>query len=415
MISGITHHIITSLDDIAWITNMRGWDIARYPVMLAYLILTLDGGVIFVDKEKLNDELIANFEENHIEIKDYNDIYEYVKTFDSDAVIMLDSSVVNYAITQNLNQNIKIEDRVNPSQLMKAMKNEIELENNRKVHIKDAVAMTKFMYWLKTNIGKEKMSEIIASDYLEKLRKAQGAIDLSFNTISAYKEHAAMMHYSATPESDVELKKEGMLLVDSGGQYMEGTTDITRTFVLGEISDEERYWFTTALRSNIALSKAHFLYGCRGMNLDILARGPLWEQGMDYKCGTGHGVGHLLNVHEGPNGFRWKIVPERKDSCVLEEGMTQSNEPGVYEEGKFGIRHENEMVVRKGEKNEYGQFMYFETITFVPFDLDGLDEALLTQYDKEWLNAYHKQVFEKVSPYLSDDEVAWLRKATRAI
>ena len=412
---GITHHIITSLDDIAWITNMRGWDIARYPVMLAYLILTLDGGVIFVDKEKLNDELIANFEENHIEIKDYNDIYEYVKTFDSDAVIMLDSSVVNYAITQNLNQNIKIEDRVNPSQLMKAMKNEIELENNRKVHIKDAVAMTKFMYWLKTNIGKEKMSEIIASDYLEKLRKAQGAIDLSFNTISAYKEHAAMMHYSATPESDVELKKEGMLLVDSGGQYMEGTTDITRTFVLGEISDEERYWFTTALRSNIALSKAHFLYGCRGMNLDILARGPLWEQGMDYKCGTGHGVGHLLNVHEGPNGFRWKIVPERKDSCVLEEGMTQSNEPGVYEEGKFGIRHENEMVVRKGEKNEYGQFMYFETITFVPFDLDGLDEALLTQYDKEWLNAYHKQVFEKVSPYLSDDEVAWLRKATRAI
>ncbi len=412
---GITHHIITSLDDIAWITNMRGWDIARYPVMLAYLILTLDGGVIFVDKEKLNDELIANFEENHIEIKDYNDIYEYVKTIDSDAVIMLDSSVVNYAITQNLNQNIKIEDRVNPSQLMKAMKNEIELENNRKVHIKDAVAMTKFMYWLKTNIGKEKMSEIIASDYLEKLRKAQGAIDLSFNTISAYKEHAAMMHYSATPESDVELKKEGMLLVDSGGQYMEGTTDITRTFVLGEISDEERYWFTTALRSNIALSKAHFLYGCRGMNLDILARGPLWEQGMDYKCGTGHGVGHLLNVHEGPNGFRWKIVPERKDSCVLEEGMTQSNEPGVYEEGKFGIRHENEMVVRKGEKNEYGQFMYFETITFVPFDLDGLDEALLTQYDKEWLNAYHKQVFEKVSPYLSDDEVAWLRKATRAI
>lgn len=412
---GITHHIITSLDDIAWITNMRGWDIARYPVMLAYLILTLDGGVIFVDKEKLNDELIANFEENHIEIKDYNDIYEYVKTFDSDAVIMLDSSVVNYAITQNLNQNIKIEDRVNPSQLMKAMKNEIELENNHKVHIKDAVAMTKFMYWLKTNIGKEKMSEIIASDYLEKLRKAQGAIDLSFNTISAYKEHAAMMHYSATPESDVELKKEGMLLVDSGGQYMEGTTDITRTFVLGEISDEERYWFTTALRSNIALSKAHFLYGCRGMNLDILARGPLWEQGMDYKCGTGHGVGHLLNVHEGPNGFRWKIVPERKDSCVLEEGMTQSNEPGVYEEGKFGIRHENEMVVRKGEKNEYGQFMYFETITFVPFDLDGLDEALLTQYDKEWLNAYHKQVFEKVSPYLSDDEVAWLRKATRAI
>lgn len=412
---GATHHIITSLDDIAWVTNMRGWDIARYPVVLAYLILTSSKGVIFMDKGKLNDELIANFKENDIEIKDYNDIYEYVKTISEDAVVMLDSSVVNYAITQNLNKNIKIIDHVNPSQMMKAKKNEIELENNRKAHIKDAVAMTKFMYWLKTNIGKEKMSEIIASDYLEKLRKAQGALDLSFNTISAYKEHAAMMHYSATPDSDVELKPEGMLLVDSGGQYIEGTTDITRTFVLGKISEEERYWFTTALRSHIALSKAHFLYGCRGMNLDILARGPLWEQGMDYKCGTGHGVGHLLNVHEGPNGFRWKIVPERKDSCVLEEGMTQSNEPGVYEEGKFGIRHENEMVVRTGEKNEYGQFMYFETITFVPFDLDGLDESLLTQYDKEWLNAYHKQVFETVSPYLSDEETAWLRKATRAI
>lgn len=412
---GATHHIITSIDDIAWVTNMRGWDIACYPVVLAYLILTSSKGVIFMDKGKLNDELIENFKENDIEIKDYNDIYEYVKTISEDAVVMLDSSVVNYAITQNLNKGIKIIDHVNPSQLMKAKKNEIELENNRKAHIKDAVAMTKFMYWLKTNIGKEKMSEIIASDYLEKLRKAQGALDLSFNTISAYKEHAAMMHYSATADSDVELKPEGMLLVDSGGQYMEGTTDITRTFVLGKISEEERYWFTTALRSHIALAKAHFLYGCRGMNLDILARGPLWEQGMDYKCGTGHGVGHLLNVHEGPNGFRWKIVPERKDSCVLEEGMTQSNEPGVYEEGKFGIRHENEMVVRTGEKNEYGQFMYFETITFVPFDLDGLDESLLTQYDKEWLNAYHKQVFEKVSPYLSDEETAWLRKATRAI
>ena len=412
---GASHHIITSLDDIAWITNMRGWDIACYPVVLSYLILTLGGGAIFVDEAKLTEDLKQNFKENNIEIKGYNDIYDYVKTITSNAVIMLDSSVVNYTITQNLHQDIKLIDHANPSQIMKAMKNEIELENNRKAHIKDAVAMTKFMYWLKKNVGKETITEISASDYLKKLRIAQGAIDLSFNTISAYKEHAAMMHYSATEETDVELEKEGMLLVDSGGQYMEGTTDITRTFVLGEISEEERFYFTTALRSNIALSKAHFLYGCRGMNLDILARGPLWDHAMDYKCGTGHGVGHLLNVHEGPNGFRWKIVPERKDSCILEEGMTQSNEPGVYEEGKFGIRHENEMVVRKGEKNDYGQFMYFETITFVPFDLDGLDVSLMTQYEKDWLNWYHAQVWEKVSPYLSEEEQAWLKEATRAI
>lgn len=412
---GASHHIVTSLDDIAWITNMRGWDIACYPVVLSYLVLTLDGGTIYVDQKKLTEELIQNFNENHIEIKGYHDIYEDVKAIPKDAVVLLDSSVVNYAITQNLHENIKLIDHVNPSQMMKAMKNEVELENNRKAHIKDAVAMTKFMYWLKKNVGKETITEISASEYLKKLRIAQGAIDLSFQTISAYKEHAAMMHYSANEESDVALKNEGMLLVDSGGQYMEGTTDITRTFVLGQITEEERFYFTTALRSNIALSKANFLYGCRGMNLDILARGPLWDHQMDYKCGTGHGVGHLLNVHEGPNGFRWKIVPERKDSCILEEGMTQSNEPGVYEEGKFGIRHENEMVVHKGEKNEYGQFMYFETITFVPFDLDGLDVSLMTQYEKEWLNWYHGQVYEKVSPFLSEEETIWLKEATRAI
>lgn len=414
--AGVTHHIVTSLDDIAWIMNMRGGDIARFPVMLSYLILTKTTNHIFLDQNKLTEELIENFKANDVEVHDYNDIYEFVKTLSADSSVMLDTGVVNYTITSNLNKEIRVIDRANPSQMMKAMKNEIELENNRKAHIKDAVAMTKFMYWLKNNIGKETITEISASDYLQELRFAQeGCFDLSFNTISAYKEHAAMMHYSANEETNVELKPEGMLLVDSGGQYMEGTTDITRTFVLGPISDEIRTHFTAALRGMIQLSKARFLEGCRGTNLDILARGPLWEMGIDYKCGTGHGVGHLLNVHEGPNGFRWRIVPERNDSCVLAEGMTQSNEPGVYVEGSHGIRHENEMVVRKGEKNEYGQFMYLETITFVPFDLDGLNTSLMTQYDKEWLNAYHAEVFEKVSPYLNEEETAWLKNATRAI
>lgn len=414
--AGATHHIVTSLDDIAWIMNMRGGDIAHFPVMLSYLILTGDVHHIFLDQTKLDEALCKNFKENKVEIHDYNDIYEFVKTLSEDSVVMLDTGVVNYTITSNLNKNIRIIDRANPSQMMKAKKNEVELENNRKAHIKDAVAMTKFMYWLKNNVGKETITEISASDYLQQLRfEQEGCFDLSFNTISAYKEHAAMMHYSATEETNVELKPEGMLLVDSGGQYMEGTTDITRTFVLGPISDEIRTHFTAALRGMIQLSKARFLEGCRGMNLDILARGPLWEMGIDYKCGTGHGVGHILNVHEGPNGFRWRIVPERNDSCILEEGMTQSNEPGVYVEGSHGIRHENELVVRKGEKNEYGQFMYLETITFVPFDLDGLNPDLMTQFDKEWLNAYHAEVFAKVSPYLNEEETAWLKEATRAI
>ncbi|MEG2544618.1 MAG: aminopeptidase P family protein [Longicatena sp.] len=412
----VTHHIVTSLDDIAWILNMRGDDIACFPVVLAYLVITEGVSYVFMDEAKVSEELAMNFKENDIVVKAYDEIYQYVKTIDASSSIMLDPTSVNYAITQGLHADIKLLECPNPSMMMKAKKNEIELENNRNAHIKDGVAMTKFMYWLKHNVGKEKISELSASDYLESLRAQQEHfIELSFNTISAYKEHAAMMHYSATSESDVELKKEGMLLVDSGGQYYEGTTDITRTFVLGPISDEMRFHFTVALRSHIALSKARFLYGCRGMNLDILARGPLWDLNLDYKCGTGHGVGHLLNVHEGPNGFRWKMVAERNDSCILEEGMTQSNEPGVYIEGSHGIRHENEMVVHRGEKNEYGQFMYFETITFVPFDVDGLDVSLLTQYEKQWLNDYHQEVFTKISPYLDSEEVTWLKDITKAI
>ena len=396
--------------------NMRGWDISCFPVMLCYLVITHNENHIFIDENKLDEQMLANFRENAVAVHAYDDIYAFVKTIPADACVMLNTGVVNYAITQNLKKEIRIIDCPNPSQLMKARKNEIELENNRKAHIKDAVAMTKFMYWLKNNIGKETITEISASDYLESLRRKQEHnLGLSFSTISAYKEHAAMMHYSASEETNVELKPEGMLLVDSGGQYLEGTTDITRTFVLGPISDEIRTHYTCALRGMIQLSRAKFLEGCRGMNLDILARGPLWEMGIDYKCGTGHGVGHLMNVHEGPNGFRWKVVPERNDSCVLEEGMTQSNEPGVYVEGSHGIRHGNELVVRRGEKNEYGQFMYFETITFVPFDLDGLDVDLMTRYDIAWLNAYHKEVYDKVSPYLNEAEKEWLKYATREI
>lgn len=409
-------HIVTSLDDIAWILNMRGKDIACFPVVLAYLVIAKDTSYVFLDEDKLTPELLHNFKENNVLVKAYEAIYEFVKTIPSSSTILLDSSKVNYKITQSLAANMVYKDRVNPSQLMKAMKNEMELKNNRASHIKDGVAVTKFMYWLKHTIGKETITEISASDFLASKRfEQEHCLDLSFSTISAYKEHAAMMHYSATPETNATLQAEGLLLVDSGGQYLEGTTDITRTFVLGPISDEIRLHFTTALRSLIALSKARFLYGCRGMNLDVLARGPIWDLDLDYKCGTGHGVGHLLNVHEGPNGFRWKIVPERSDSCILEEGMTQSNEPGIYVEGSHGIRHENEMVVRSGEKNEYGQFMYFETITFVPFDLDGIDTMLLTPYEKQWLNAYHKEVYEKISPYVTPEEQAWLQVATRSI
>ncbi len=298
---------------------------------------------------------------------------------------------------------------------MKSMKNEVELENTREAHLKDGAACVKFMYWLK-NSDPETMDELSAAAYLHERRQEQkDYIEDSFNTICAYGPNAAMMHYSATEQSFSKLAGKGMLLVDSGGHYLDGTTDITRTYVLGPITNEERYWFTKALRSHIRLEKAHFLYGCRGLNLDILARGPLWDEDMDYQCGTGHGVGHLLSVHEAPNGFRWKIVPERNDSAILEEGMLQSNEPGVYEEGKFGIRHENEMVVRKGNKNKYGQFMHFENLTFVPFDVDGIDLSLMNDDEIAWLNDYHEQVYEKISPRLNAQEAQWLYKVTRPL
>jgi Xaa-Pro aminopeptidase len=298
----------------------------------------------------------------------------------------------------------------------KSIKNPIELENLRSAHIKDGVAVTKFMYWLKTNVGKIPMSEMSASDYLANLRaQIDTYIDLSFDTIAAYKANAAMMHYSATPETDAWLQPEGMLLVDSGGQYYEGTTDITRTFILGPVTDEEKKHFTLVAKSMLNLANAKFLYGCTGYNLDILARGPLWNIGIDYRCGTGHGVGYLLSVHESPNGFRWKQIPDRNDSAILEEGMVTTDEPGVYIEGSHGIRTENEFICVKDELNEYGQFMRFEMLTWAPIDLDGIDPQWLNPDDLHQLNEYHAQVYKKLSPYLNEDEKAWLLHYTRAI
>ena len=240
------------------------------------------------------------------------------------------------------------------------------------------------MYWLKNTIGKEDITEYSAAEYLLSLREQQeGFIEPSFETISAYNENAAMMHYSADKDSAAHLHPQGFLLVDSGGQYYEGTTDITRTYVLGDLPYEWKQHYTAVLRGMIALSDAKFLHGCRGINLDILARGPLWQMGIDYRCGTGHGVGYLLNVHEAPNGFRWRIVPERNDSCILEEGMVTTNEPGVYVEGSHGIRIENELLCKNGEKNEYGQYMYFETLTMAPIDLDAVLPEEMTAREKQ--------------------------------
>ena len=411
-----TTHILASLDDIAWLFNIRGRDVKSNPVVLSYAVISIDSVYLFIDKNKIGEDIRAELSKENVQIKGYEEVYEFIKNIDENEVVLIDTSKVNYAIYNNIPSNVqKIEER-NPSILFKSIKNEIELKNIRNSHIKDGVAFTKFMYWLKNNIGKIEITEISATQKLEAFRREQDKfIEPSFSTIAAYKDHAAMMHYSATEESNYKLEPRDLFLVDSGGQYFDGTTDITRTIALGPIPENVRKDFTNVVRGMIRLSKAKFLYGCRGYNLDILARGPLWEEGVDYKCGTGHGIGFVLNVHEGPNGFRWKVREDIDDSCILEEGMVTTNEPGVYVENSHGIRIENEIVVRKAEKNEYGQFMDFEVITFAPIDLDAIDESLILKDEKVYLNNYHKQVYDKISPYLNEEEKQWLKTYTREI
>ncbi len=412
--NGCTIHVITTLDDIAWLFNIRGNDVEYNPVVLSYAVIGMEQAHLFANPVCLNDEIREKLSADGVKIHDYDEMISFVKGLSADEAVLLDPQKVNYAIDSSI-QGKKVE-KANPTQLAKAIKNPVELENIRNAHIKDGVAFTKFMYWLKTNVGKIPMTEISAADYLLACRAEQeGLIEPSFDTISAYKANAAMMHYSATKESDAVLQAEGMLLVDSGGQYYEGTTDITRTMVLGPITDEQKLHFTTVLRSNLNLANARFLHGCVGMNLDILARGPIWDLGLDYKCGTGHGIGYLLNVHEAPNGFRWKIVAERRDSAVLEEGMVTTDEPGIYIEGSHGIRIENELICRKGVKNSDGQFMYFEPVTYAPIDLDGVDPQYMTEKERQALNDYHAMVYGKLFPYLTDGEREWLKEYTRAI
>lgn len=413
---GCTKHVITSLDDIAWILNLRGDDVKHNPVVLSYLVISMDEVVFFVDGDKLDAKVEQYLANNGITQKEYEDIYFYLSNISREEKVLLDKDRVNYLIVSSLPESIIICNKPNPSVLMKAIKNETEVSNLIQAHIKDGLAVTRFMYWLKENIGKINITELSASEYLTEQRRSQeGFLGLSFDMICAYKENAAMMHYSATEESYAILEPSGLLLVDSGGQYYEGTTDITRTFALGEVESEQKRQFTAVVNGMLNLSNARFLYGCTGLNLDVLARGPMWNMDLDYKCGTGHGVGYLLNVHEAPNGFRWKVVPERNDSCVLEAGMVTTDEPGIYVEGSHGIRIENELVVRLGMKNEYGQFMYFDTLTVAPIDLDAIDLTCMNATEKKRLNEYHRKVYETLSPLMSEQEIEWLKKYTREI
>lgn len=413
---GADVHILSSLEDQAWLYNLRANDVSHTPVFLAYTIITLDSVTLYVDSAKIDYSIDKYLNENDIHTKEYFDIYDQLNQIKGKKILM-NFNKVNYQLYQGLCNNNELINKEDPSLLLKAIKNPTEIENIKKAHIKDGVAMTKFMYYLKTGYKEgQEMSEISVSDYLEELRRLdKGLVDLSFNTICGFKEHAAMMHYSATPETNSKITGNGFLLVDSGGHYLEGTTDITRTFAMGNVSSEMKRHFTTVLKSNIALASAVFLKGCTGLNLDILARGPIWQLDLDYKCGTGHGVGYLLSVHEGPNSFRWKSIPSKPSGQEILPGMITTNEPGIYLKDKYGIRIENEMLCVEGATNEYGTFLKFETITYCPIDLDAIQKSQLTYIEKEWLNNYHQMVYDKISPYLTKEEVEWLKEYTKKI
>ena len=406
-----SYYILSSLDDIAWTFNIRGNDINYSPVVLSYSIIEKEKATLFIDQDKLSEQMKKELEEQNIYVKDYDVVSTYISSFKSGTKVMIDINRNNSYIYNSIPNKCKIIKIDEITKNLKAVKNEVEIENLKKCHDKDNVAMVKFLYWLKNNIGKEKITEISASDKLENYRQQVDLFKgLSFNTIAAYKDHAAMMHYSAQKESEYELEPEGFFLLDSGGQYLDGTTDITRTIVLGDLTYEQKRDYTLTLKGHIALSKFKFLKGVTGTNLDVLARQFLWQVGIDYKCGTGHGVGFFLNVHEGPQGFSPYAT-----KAQLEKGMITTNEPGVYKAGKYGIRIENTILVVEDEKTEFGQFMKFETISHCPIDLDGVIVELLTEEEKDWLNTYHQTVYVKTSSYLTEEEKNWLKNETRSI
>lgn len=401
------HLMITKVDQVAWLFNLRAHDIPSFPVAMAYAIVSQDKASIYIDDSRLDATSRELFAKNHVTIRPYDAIYTDVQTLTGTV------SVDPYTINSTLYRFIEadIEEEENPIELMKACKNEVEIEQTKHAHLKDAIAMTQFMYWLKTNVGKIPMSEMSAAQKLHDLRASQADfIEDSFATIAAYKEHGAIVHYQSSPETDIPLQPEGLFMVDSGGHYYQGTTDITRTFVLGEITEYERKCFTWALQCHIRLEQATWLYGCTGEQLDMIARQPLWKHSLDFKHGTGHGVGHVLSVHEGPNVIRWQQA-----YTPFEAGMITSDEPGIYIEGQFGIRHENEVLAMNLDKNAYGQFMGFEPLTWVPFDVDGLDVDEMQPAEVAWLNAYHAKVYEKVSPYLNEQQRQWLAHACRPL
>ena len=414
--AGADMHVVNVLDDIAWTLNVRGSDVHCTPVVMSYLLIGREDAIWFVDTQKVSESVREALFSEGVYLREYGEITAALEAIEPGTSVMVDGRKMTASLCAAL-ADTNIIQHENPAFRLKAIKNDVELDNLRAAHVKDGLAVTRLMYWLKQNAGKAPMDELSVTDRLLALRQEQEHfISTSFDTICAYRENAAMMHYKATEESSATIEAKDLLLIDSGAQYLEGTTDITRTFAMGEVDREQKEHFTAVLCGMLNLQNAKFLHGVTGIGLDILARGPMWDLGIDYRCGTGHGVGYLLSVHEGPNAFRWYKSPTRNEDTVMEAGMVTTDEPGIYIEGSHGIRIENELVCKKLEMNEYGQFMGFEAITCAPIDLDAVIPEQMTARQRGWLNAYHAFVLEKLEPLMADeDERAWLRHATRAI
>ena len=412
--AGCDTHIVSTLDDICWTLNIRGNDIDFFPLVLSYAIIKKDSLELYIDERKLDDKLKTIFKKEGVNLHPYNAIYEDVKKLPKNATVLIDKTKLNYAIFNNIPNSVPIVNKRNPEILMKALKNPVEVENIKKAEIKDSIAHVRFMKWLKENLGKIKITEMSASEKLDEFRAEMGNfIRDSFEPISSYGPHSAIVHYSSSPETDVELKEGSLYLSDTGAGFYEGSTDITRTYALGEVPKKMKEDFTIVAISNLQLANAKFLQGSSGLTLDILARKPFWDRGLNYNHGTGHGVGYLLNIHEGPAGFRYKFRAGETEE--IQEGMVITDEPGLYIEGSHGIRLENELLARKGVQNEYGQFLYFETITLIPFDLDAISLDMLNEENRKLLNDYHKRVYEEIAPHLNEEEKAFLKKYTRAV
>lgn len=403
--------ILTRLEDPCWLFNIRGNDIKSTPVAYAFSIITKTKAFYYIDYEKISAEAKAYFQENNISVRPYAMLSKDLETL-RDRTIWAELSKLSAALYAKLDSSNTVLSEPSPIQKFRAVKNRTEIRNNLNAHVKDGVAMVKFIRWVKDAVNSGDLTEVSAQNYLYELR-AQGKdyIEPSFETICAYQGNAAMMHYSATEEHHAAVRPKGFLLVDSGGTYFDGTTDITRTIAMGKLTAEEKRLYTRVLKGHLDLAMAKFLYGTCGNNLDILARRPLWDEAIDYQCGTGHGVGYVLSVHEGPQSVVWGT----RGGVVLEAGMIVTDEPGVYIPHKLGIRIENELLAVNGEKNFYGQWMEFQNLTFCPYETEAIEVSMLEDAELDFLNAYHKTVFETLSPYLDRKETAWLRQVTKAL